>query len=259
MPKVTVPERNKAFVTRILWDFAHQWRHILRSDYNIHTFRRLACAIVRIATMDFRVVEVDTPRQGKGGHLVSVFRLPPWEPFDTDLLWIRSTRIVLTQDLDSAISLIRKDSASSSVAGNAAEKTPAHQLSYLVLSVRYIVLCRVVNNILEYSKPEPFLNGIDPPSKMAVRLLLLATAPHYQPTPLHDLPVEIQDMILHRVSVGPVEGAKAGCLLGLGAPFSWRSGNRNLEREEGHCNRTAWSPVEQQIWFGDYHSGVVYK
>ena len=185
VPKVTVPERNKAFVTRILWDFAHQWRHVLRSDYNIHTFRRLACAIVRIATMDFRVVEVDTPRQGKGGHLVSVFRLPPWEPFDTDLLWIRSTRIVLTQDLDSAISLIRKDSASSSVAGNAARKTPTHQLSYLVLSVRYIVLCRVVNNILEYSKPEPFLNGIDPPSKMAVRLLLLATTPHYQPTPLH--------------------------------------------------------------------------
>lgn len=253
----TSSERSRPFAIRILRDFVHQWSHVLLSDYNIHTFRRLARAIVRIATMDFHIVEVDTPQRGTDGRLVTVFQLPRWQPFDSDRLWVCGTRIILTQDIISTISLIQKDSASNSATAD--RKAPTRPITYLLLSVKHIALCRVDNNSLEFTQPEPFLNGSDPPSDMAIQLLLRAMQPNNPHTLLHRLPVEIQDMILRHNSAGSVEGARIGCVLDLGTPFLWKSGNRYLEREEVHRDITARTPMEQHIWFGHFHSGVVYK
>ena len=68
--------RRKAFVSRILVDFAVQWRHVLCGHYNNSIFRRLAYAIVRIVTLDFTVKEVTLLRQGTGGFLVWIDNLP---------------------------------------------------------------------------------------------------------------------------------------------------------------------------------------
>ncbi|KAI4956494.1 hypothetical protein J4E91_000705 [Alternaria rosae] len=63
-------QRRKAFVSRILADFAFQWRHVLCGRYNNFTFRRLANAVVRIVTLDFTVEEATLARQGIGRYLV---------------------------------------------------------------------------------------------------------------------------------------------------------------------------------------------
>jgi hypothetical protein len=57
---IPIPERRIAFSSRILSKFANQWRHTLRSSYAKSTFRRLAKAIVCIATNNFRVDELST-------------------------------------------------------------------------------------------------------------------------------------------------------------------------------------------------------
>lgn len=61
-PSTSVPERHFAFSSRILSDFAEQWGHILKSSYAEPTWRRLAKAIIRIATCDFQVDEISTAR-----------------------------------------------------------------------------------------------------------------------------------------------------------------------------------------------------
>lgn len=45
-PKLHVPKRNKAFLSRVLNDFGYQWRHILRSRYNDLTFPKAQIACI---------------------------------------------------------------------------------------------------------------------------------------------------------------------------------------------------------------------
>jgi hypothetical protein len=78
-------------------------------------------------------------------------------------------------------------------------------------------------------------------------------------TPLRGLPIELHDAILDEVSAEPIERARVGCLLDAGSVFTWRCGNRGIEREVGRRSRTPWTPVESHIWFGSHHSGIAYK
>ena len=65
-------------------------------------------------------------------------------------------------------------------------------------------------------------------------------------------------MMLNYVSIGTVEAAKFGCLLGLGTLFSWRDGPLTVTLEERHVIRPSGSSVESQVWFGEHKSGIVY-
>lgn len=78
-------------------------------------------------------------------------------------------------------------------------------------------------------------------------------------TPVHNLPVEIQDMVLKQVSVGPVEAARVGCKLALGSTFSWATGDHRIERQAVFSFRSPCSYVESQIRFDGFSSGLVYK
>ena len=127
------------------------------------------------------------------------------------------------------------------------------------MSVRHVILCRHNEGKLEWTRPVPFLNGIDPVLEHAVELLLAATSNHPLETPIHRLPVELQTRILRYVSQGPVDAARVGCILGLGLPFAWKDGKMDVVRETAHRNRHFETPVESQVWFGDHFSGVAYK
>lgn len=52
----------RAFAHRLLRDFHHQWRHILRNNYNLVTLRVFSRAMIRISTLDFEAHE------NTGGH-----------------------------------------------------------------------------------------------------------------------------------------------------------------------------------------------
>jgi hypothetical protein len=80
-PSTPIPERRLAFSSRVLSDFADQWRHILRSSYAESTFRRLAKAVVSIVTYEFRVDEVFTRQHiSFGSFYVTVLDVPSGNP-----------------------------------------------------------------------------------------------------------------------------------------------------------------------------------
>ncbi|KAI3338038.1 hypothetical protein F4824DRAFT_96901 [Ustulina deusta] len=253
--------RRRAFVGRVLNDFAFQWRHILCGRYNNSTFRKFACAIIRIATLDFNVVEATTSRQGSGGFLVWLHNLPEWDPLKGDVVPVSRISIVVSRHITHAIAIARKHfakttpSAPSQIASTLSDKYQ----TYLILTVREVILYRIKNDSEIYTKPERLFDGYEPPSEEALQLLLEATYGRFTGTLTHRLPIELQDRILDNVSAGPIERARVGCILECGSIFAWKCGGRNIEREEGCRNRTQSTPVESHIWFGDHPSGVAYK
>jgi len=254
-------ERYRAFVGRLLSDFAYQWRHVLCGRYNNTTFRKLACGIVKILTLDFKVKEVTTQRRGIGGYLIWLNSLPEWEPFNENIVRAGGVSIVLSQYPRYAISMIRNDFRD--YLRGKEKLDPSYCLkgsrTYLVLSVREVALFRIDTEQERCTTSERLFDGTLPLSDTALNLLLAAAQVRAPETPLHQLPVELQDNVLQNMSAGPVEKARAGCVLGLGSPFTWRSEGRVIERVEGRTHRTPWTPVESHVHFGESISGLVYK
>jgi hypothetical protein len=142
------------------------------------------------------------------------------------------------------------------------------QRTYLLLSVRHMLVCHVDSTgTFSYTAPTTLMDGLTLPSHSAINLLLQALSPSRPPlrTPVHNLPLEIQDRILEHVSEGPVEAARLGCVLDLGSPFTWmravdwprRGGPVELLTSPSHPTES--TPVESKICFGDVFSGVSYR
>ncbi|KAH7308783.1 hypothetical protein BKA65DRAFT_576314 [Rhexocercosporidium sp. MPI-PUGE-AT-0058] len=265
-PLTRIPKSRLDFCSRVLSDFADQWRHILRSSYAESTFRRLANAVVRIATCDFRVDEISKRQHiSFRGPYVTVLDVPSWEPYERNLFGISDTTVVLHQDLQTALE-IAKDEAESNKVMNPSSRN--EQRTYLLLSVRHMMVCHVGSiGTFSYTAPTTLMDGLNLPSPSAINPLLQALSPSLPPphTPAHNLPLEIQDRMLEHISDGPVEAARLGCILNLGSPFTWmravdwprRGGPVELFTSPSH--RTELSPVESKICFGDALSGVSYR
>ncbi|KAH7395440.1 hypothetical protein BKA64DRAFT_643277 [Cadophora sp. MPI-SDFR-AT-0126] len=267
-------KRRFEFVSRVLADFADQWRHILRSCYTDSIFRRLAKAIIDIATCNFRVEEKFLREHIYGRfRYVDVLDVPSWEPYDGHLFRVGRTTVVLNQDLNTALDMAKDEVKKSSKVMKPGDEFEQHM--YLLLSVRHIILCHVDSKgSISYTAPTALMDppttpmdGIDLPSPTAINLLLQALSPARPPpyTPIHNLPLELQDRILLYVSHGPIEAARLGCTLGLGSPFNWmrpidwprREGPVQLLLTPSH--RSEGTPVESKIYFGDVFSGVSYR
>jgi hypothetical protein len=102
-------QRRKARVSRLVGDFALQWKHVLHGPYNNITFRRLAYAVIRLVALDFIVVEYNSPRHSTGGMLVQLQDLPKWSPWSGDIIRHGAVSIVMCQHTPHATSLIRAD------------------------------------------------------------------------------------------------------------------------------------------------------
>lgn len=259
-PSFEIDERLRAFGHRLLRDFDHQWRHILRNNYNSTTLRVFANAIIRISTLDFEIKE-NTGGHGPRGVHVWITQLPSWEPLKTEIARIGNVYIVLCQEIQEGLSTAKRHLSSLDLKTVDAAKSAAN---YMVLSVKHIMLCRASSpTSLVNTAPEPLFNGrycSESPSDLALDYLIWATA-STRPlivTPLQSLPVEVQDMVLNYVSVGTVDAAKVGCLLGIGTPFLWRDDSLRITLEERHVIRPSGSSVESQVWFSEHKSGVVY-
>jgi len=262
-----IPERRLVFSSRVLSDFADQWRHILRSSYAESTFRRLAKAIVSIATCSFRVDEVSTSQHiSFRSSYVTVLDVPSWEPYEHNIISVVGTTIVLQQDLQTALKIAKDEAKERRKSMNAGDRSKPY--TYLLLSVRHMLVCHVdPTGNFSYTAPTTLMDGIKPPSSTAIKLLLQALSPS-PPLPLtaiHNLPLEIQDRVLEHISEGPIEAARFGCVLSLGSPITWirtvdwprRGGPIELLPSPSH--RTEFSPVESKICFGDVFSGVSYR
>uniref|UniRef100_A0A0B7JNX3 Uncharacterized protein n=1 Tax=Bionectria ochroleuca TaxID=29856 RepID=A0A0B7JNX3_BIOOC len=252
-------ERHKALVQKMLADFAHQWRHVLSGRFNHSTFRRLAYAIIKIVTLDFEVKEIAAQRQGIGGFLVWLNNLPEWEPFSGHIVRVGGASVVLSQHPCHAVHLIREDFQQYCVSKPEDDMSVVSDRTYLVLSVREVSLYRMNSRSERCTAAERLFDGTLPPSAAAIDQLLQATLSVSPVTTLRGLPTELQEKVVDNLAAGPVERARMRCILDIGSPFTWWSGGRGIEREEGRRNRTSTSPVESHICFGKSFSGVAYK
>ncbi|KAH6665408.1 hypothetical protein B0J14DRAFT_606075 [Halenospora varia] len=232
--------RTLPFVTRILSDFAHQWRHILRRPYTDSTFHKLASAILSITTLDFKTVELTSKwlHTHERGPYVWIHDLPSWPPFGDRFVRFGYTTVVLDQDLEHAMALAREDIKKNKTrdADRVTNAPPNMFCVYILLSLRHIVLCYVDDQgVFSYTAPTAFIDGIDAPSSAAVVLLLKGLSFAFPPprTWIHNFPIEIQDRILEH-----------------GGP---------IERHESPTHRSAATPVETQIWFKKTFSGLAYR
>ncbi|KAK0101800.1 hypothetical protein ONS95_006950 [Cadophora gregata] len=196
-PLISIPKRRLAFSQRIISNFADQWRHVLRSTYADSTFRRLARAIVSIATNDFRIEEVFTEQHiSFRDSYVTPLDVPHWEPYGNPVFNIGDTTVVLHQDLQTALKMA-KDEAEENSKLLSSGKHPV-QRTYLLLSVRHMMVCHVNATVAFLcTAPTVLMDGLSLPSISAITLLLQALSPRQAPphTPVHNLPVEIQDQI----------------------------------------------------------------
>ena len=266
-PECDNVEQRLTFTSRLLQDFSHQWRHVLRGQYNNSTFRRLARAIINIVTSDFTVKEIASSRAGVPGPIVWLRNLPQWDPVARYTIYFNRVTAVFCQNICYAQAMIQADlghrrAYSHQLRDSASFETPCEDITYVVVSVREVFLYKACLGDLHppiYTRPEPLLNGVNIPSTEAIQYLLLMTDPPNHGSRLHKLPIEVQDIILANLSRGPLESARLGCILSLGSTFTWQCFGNPVRLQNVLVTR-AWAyPVESQIWFGDHISGLVYK
>ncbi|KAF4631208.1 hypothetical protein G7Y89_g6918 [Cudoniella acicularis] len=260
-PEIEAPARNKVFIRRLLNDFNYQWRHILRGTYNELTFRKLAYAIVQIASLNFRVIECTTSRPGIFGAVIGALDLPPWDALQEQIVPASHGWVVVTQNLADGVSLIEEHLKSQEEqASERSSPQPKITGDYLILSIRHIILYCAHENKLEWTMPEKFLDGASSGcSDRALELLISITYSNPPRNTIHSLPIELQDRVLRYVSQGSVEGARMGCALGIGSPFSWTDGRMEIGSERSHRAWVPFRPIESEIYFGDYRSGLAYR
>ncbi|KAF2759385.1 hypothetical protein EJ05DRAFT_510209 [Pseudovirgaria hyperparasitica] len=253
-------ERHKAFVSRMLSDFAFQWRHILCSRYNDITFKRLANAVLKIATLDINVLEINSPRRSCGGHLLWIHDLPHWATVQGNIIRYPSTSIVVSRHMPHAIALIRQNFAERNALKRDSSRTPSNANFYLILTMDKIVRYFISDDSEAYSAPENlFEEDGYTVSARGLEMLLECTLTKARPSLIHGLPSELQDMILEHTSHGPIERSRIACALDIGTVFDWKNGNRVVERQVSLTNRMVESPVESQVYLAGEFSGLVYK
>jgi len=198
-PHIETDDRMRAFMHRLLRDFDHHWRHILRAHYKLVHIRKLARGIIRLSTLDFDVRE-------NTGEYTGFSQMLAWEPFADNFVRLAGLWVVLCQDIPDGLLLARKHSAAG---GDSTSWSPNMTSSvevqgfYMILSLKHIMLCTVSDDgtSLKHTAPESLFNGekdTSPPSELALDYLIFATASARLSvfTPMLSLPIEPQDMIL---------------------------------------------------------------
>lgn len=254
--KIDPDPQIKAFSGRILRDFGHAWRHVLRRTVNSTTFMKLAYATVWISTLDFTIRE----RLGfeyitRGGPYVNITDLPRWETPDKHLFRIGACWIVLAQDIRLGIEMIRHQRKTNEDLDSPA----ALEATYVILSLQHVVLCKASGSELKWTQAAALFEDPSCPYDAAIDMILWAVAAKPQETPLKYLPVEIQDRIVGDAAVSPIASAKLGCELGVGSPFLWLHRGRKIGIETHLRHRTEYSPVESYVLLNGVMSGLAYK
>lgn len=247
--------REISFLGRVLRDFAYTWRHVIRREMNVTTFRKLAYAIIWISRTEFTLLErIGFEYVSKGGPYVRVVDLPSWDTPEAMLVPVGSSCFVLSQDIREGLEMLRRYVTSRSLRGCSTAKA----ITYAILTIRQVVLCKADGDQLAWTRPEELFNDKST-SDTAIRLILSTSRVEHQPITIHFLPVEIQDRILRHATASLVAAAKLGCELGLGSPFSWVDRSVAISISEAKRHRVESSPVESQPVLNGENSGLSYK
>ncbi|KAF5548823.1 hypothetical protein FMEXI_4493, partial [Fusarium mexicanum] len=231
-----IDPRRKAFLGRILRDFGHTWRHLLRREWNVQDSIHVA---------------------GRGGPYVGVADLPRWDIPDKTVVRVGTCWIVLARDIPKGIEMIREHMETLGAITGLTTSTA----TYAILTLKQIICCKVHDGELALTQGEPLFSGT-PPSEAAISLIIWASDLHpAEPKAcrLNYLPIEIQYRILRQATTSSVAAAKLGIELASGPPFSWTEGSRKIRLQEVLRHRTEASPIESQIFLNGVMSGLSYK
>jgi hypothetical protein len=257
--QLDVDHRKRAFLGRILRDFGHTWRHLLRRQVNNVPFMKLAYAVIWILNIGFTIVERTGFEHvgGRGGRYAGAADLPQWDTPDEPIVQVGSCWFVLARDIPKGLDMIGEHMETRAAITDATTSITRCAISTL----RQIICCKVYDGELVYTRPESLFGDV-PPSDSAIDLILWASDIYQgdpKPSRLNYLPVEIQDRVLRQAATSSVAAAKLGIELSLGSPFSWAEQRRKIRLEETLRHRTETSPVESQICFNGTMSGLSYK
>ncbi|KAL6407275.1 hypothetical protein AUP68_10104 [Ilyonectria robusta] len=257
-PELNHLPQKRAFVGKILRDFAYTWRHVLRRQMNTTAFVKLASATIWISTMQFALIErTGFEHIAIGGPYVQLVDLPSWKTPEATLVQVGSSWFALAQDIEEGVKMVRRHMNSHPSLKGATTNV----VTYAILTPRQVVLCKVQGSELVRTRPEALFDDISP-SDTAIDMIFWATnTTHTEPQPItiNFLPVEIQDRILYYATTSLVASAKLGCELGLGSPFSWADRGVKIGVQEFKRHRFESSPVESQVAFNGVMSGLSYK
>ncbi|KAJ6788416.1 hypothetical protein PWT90_04697 [Aphanocladium album] len=265
-PQMRPCPRKKAISGRLLRDFGHTWRHLTRRSMNETTFLKLAYATLWIATMKFTIID----RKGwyrslKKEPFVWVTYLPVWDTPQENLFQAGPCWIVLAQNPSHGLEMVRSHMRGVETGAPFAENVTR----YLILGVQQVVLCEAEGSELKWTKPETLFADPLPSSQAAIDMILWATDAtadadadarlQQQRTALNRLPVEIQDAILFDQSENPLASAILGYKLGLGSPFSWMDGDREIVVRTHRRHRRQLTSVQTFIILNNIKSGLMYQ
>ncbi|KAJ8108900.1 hypothetical protein OPT61_g7848 [Boeremia exigua] len=242
---LSLHQRQKAFLCRILQDFAFQ----------------LAYAVIRILALDFTVKEINIPYRASGGHLVRLQDLPRWKACNEDLVQVGGVSIVISQHTSHALNLAKADFrkwAAGRMKGHMHHASDDVR-TYLLFSRHSVSLYQRKNDTEKHTRPEPLLDTTPNFTAAAIALLLEATQQSVSEHWIQSVPSELQDMILEKAAVGPIERAKLGCVLNVGSVFKWQCDGRNIERELADRHRVLSTRIESRVYFDDCFTGLAYK
>ena len=263
-PDLVVCPRAEAFLGRLLRDFGHAWRHIIRRDMNDTTFRHLAFATMWLATSDFTLHERtgwEHVNNTGAQTYANVDGLPQWEIPDVSTLRLGSTYFVLNQDIRKGMDWIRDENSKRNLRDVADSARPS---VYVILTPWQIVLSRTNQGMIQYTKPVGLFDGISA-CDAGIDAILWAT--HTINTPdspktrnlFTRFPTEIQNRIITFAGISQVASANLALSLGIGSPFTWKEDKLLINLEDSKRNRTEDSPVETHILFRGVMSGLSYR
>ncbi|KAI5462043.1 hypothetical protein BGZ63DRAFT_506852 [Mariannaea sp. PMI_226] len=256
-PNLDLPPRVRSFQGKVLRDFAYAWRHVLRRQMNDTTFRKLAYATIWISGLQFALQErAGFEHVSRGGPYVHIANLPSWEAPKATFIQTGSSWFVLAQDTKKGLEMMQCHMNSLPLGESAGN---GHV--YVILSHRYVTLCKANGHEVVWTRPEPLFGDI-PISDAAIDMILWANntaSTKSQPSAINFLPIEIQDRILYYATTSLVASAKLGCELGLGSPFSWTDRGVKIQVEVSKRHRSEFSPIESHISFDKVLSGLSYK
>jgi hypothetical protein len=300
-PRDTVPNGLFNLVYRLVKDYEHNWR---TSGFTIERdgLHHLAMGILSCFTLNFSVQKIASlnphlnPRQAcvEPSNLLR-WRVWPSPPVVSTVSF-GATQVIFTERMDLATMHVNEHFASEVVGDGLSgmwdvpyEGPECYKVNYIVTSLKQIQYftrtstCKVARDrplahmyvedpqhnyqdSMTCTPIESFLNGSRAPSKTGVRWMLNAIHGHAYPlhTRVHNLPVELQELILDYVYPSPancmLHRAVFSSQLNIGIPFNFESMNRPIVRCDLVKRRALgrYEP-EYHVWFWDVYVGLTYQ
>jgi len=285
-PRDVVPKTLYDLVYRMVTDYEHNWRGsgLTVERYGMH---HLAMGILSCFTLNFEVQKIGWRNTHLHPYLTRVrssnlLRWRVWpSPQVLTTVSLGATQVIFTERMDLATSMVHEHFATLVLGDlyNLAHElgveesgnTPFYvKVQYVVTSLREIQCFSKVHSkgesTMTCTPVQDFFDGANPPSEVGVRWLLNSIHGHKYPlhTPIHDLPLEIQEMILEYAcpssSYNVLDRAIFSAQLDLGLPFNFQQQSypfRSCELSDEREMDPGRSEYQVRIW-GDY-VGMTYQ